>query len=795
MRSTTPLEENWKFTRGDPEGAEKIDFDDRNWQTVEVPHDWAIAGPFDRENDIQVTTVMEDGEKKPAERTGRTGALPHVGTAWYRLKLDIPGGGDARLFLEFDGVMSRSTVFFNGQRVGERPYGYISFNFEVTDFVRFGQTNVLAVRVDNPPDASRWYPGAGIYRNVRLVKTASVRIAPWGVKVATPEISSSSARVIVSTHLDNRGKTRSVSLRTAITGPRGETVCDGTVELDVSNEHTAEGEFAVADPSLWDVFSPDLYTVVSEIILEGEPVDRCETVFGIRTAEFHSKKGFSLNGRPMKLNGVCMHHDLGPLGAAVNGRALERQCEILRDMGCNALRTSHNPPAPEVLYICDRMGILVIDEAFDEWRTGKCENGYHTLFDKWAERDMRDFIRRDRNHPCVIMWSIGNEVREQAEGGGASVARFLAEICREEDPARPVTAGFNNSDEAIANGIAAAVDVPGWNYKPFKYEEYHAAYPDWPMYGSETESCVSTRDEYHFPVREIRDQHMHHESLQVSSYDMCSPGWGYAPDVEFAAQDKCPFIFGEFVWTGFDYLGEPTPYNRQWPSRSSYFGIVDLCGLPKDRYYLYRSKWNRERSTLHILPHWNWEGREGENVPVHCYTSYPAAELFVNGRSHGMRKKVPGTVYDTYRLRWNEVKYEPGVIKVVAMDSRGTAVEETETRTAGPASRIQMSADISRISADGRDLCFITVSVTDDAGCVCPHASDTIEFGMEGPARLAGVGNGDPTSLESFVEPRRKAFHGKCVLIVRSVRGNTGSVRVTASGEGLRPAELAISAE
>ena len=545
---------------------------------------------------------------------------------------------------------------------------------------------------------------------------------------------------------------------------------------------------------LWSTASPDLYRAVSNVIVDDEPVDEYETTFGIREVRFDKDKGFLLNGRQVKLNGVCMHHDLGPLGAAVNTRAIERQWEILIDMGCNALRTSHNPPAPEVLEICDRMGVVVIDEAFDEWRLGKCENGYNVLFDEWAEKDLRSFIRRDRNHPSVIMWSIGNEIREQGSEKGAEVAKFLVDICHDEDPTRPTTAGFNSPDGAMENGLADVVDVPGWNYRPHMYGEYHRDHPDWPTYGSETESCVSTRGEYHFPAVEEKTARKEHDSLQVSSYDMCSPTWGYAPDIEFAAQDDCPFIFGQFVWTGFDYLGEPTPYNHRWPSRSSYFGIVDLCGLPKDRYYSYRSRWRPDVETLHILPHWNWEGREGETTPVHCYTNYDSAELFLNGKSQGVRRKDRDSVYDRYRLRWNDVKYEPGVLKVVALDREGRPVAEGEMRTAGAPARIELAPDRSSIMADGKDLSFITVRITDAGGILCPLSDNLVRFDLEGPGRILAVGNGDPTSTEPFVSDHRRAFHGLCMLIVASVEGSTGPLRIRASSEGLRGAEaVAIS--
>jgi beta-galactosidase len=523
--------------------------------------------------------------------------------------------------------------------------------------------------------------------------------------------------------------------------------------------------------------------------VNGRKVDHDETIFGIREVRFDPNTGFFLNGRNLKLKGVCMHHDLGSLGIALNCRALERQLEILQEMGCNAIRTSHNPPAPELLDLSDAMGFLVIDEAFDEWKIGKVDNGYHLLFDEWAEKDLRAMIKRDRNHPCVIMWSIGNEVREQRSETGAEAAKFLTEIAHDEDPTRPVTAGFNHSDPAIKHGLAAVVDIPGWNYKPFKYAQYHADHPEWAMYGSETESCVSTRGEYYFPVEEERDNWR--ETLQVSSYDLAAAPWGYPPDYELKAQEECPFIMGEFVWTGFDYLGEPTPYKQEWPSRSSYFGIIDLCGFPKDRYYLYQSQWS-EKKVLHLLPHWNWEGREGEITPVHCYTNYEAAELFLNGRSLGIRRKNPDGLFDRYRLIWEDVRYEPGSLKVAAYDQHGQIAAEKEVKTAGSPAQILLLPDRTTISNDRRDLSFMTVKIVDDEGDLCPLADNLVQFRLNGPGEIVAVDNGDPTGLEPFIADYRRAFHGLCLLVVKAVKDASGEIRISASSENLQGSETVI---
>ncbi len=788
-RRTEILRRNWRFCRQDPLDAADPDFDDSAWSGVTVPHDWAVAGPFDPEHDTQELAIWEDGEKKPSTHVGRTGALPHVGVAWYRRQLEIPADAAGKHFrLEFDGVMSHSKVYVNGIAVGSWPFGYASFAFDVTAAITAGAANTIAVRVDNKPGASRWYPGAGIFRHVRLVTLNPVHIDHWGINITTPDIRDAAATVRVRTTVVGSG----AELTTRILDPTGVEVAGQS--SPPAPGHSFDQTLTVPDPIRWELDTCKLYTAVSELRLDGELVDVCETPFGLREIEFTRNNGFRLNGKRVQLNGVCLHHDLGALGSAVNRRALERQLEILQGMGCNAIRTSHNPPAPELLELCDTMGILVIDEAFDEWRAAKVPNGYHILFDDWAEKDLRALIKRDRNHPCVIMWSIGNEIGEQSLEDGAAVAGFLTEICHDEDPTRPVTAGFNSSDNAIKNGLADAVDIPGWNYKPFKYQEYRDAHPDWIMYGSETESCVSSRGFYYFPVAEERHNSGVHEHLHMNAYDLSAPGWGYAPDHEFAAQEDCPFMLGEFVWTGFDYLGEPTPYKHEWPSRSSYFGIVDLCGLPKDRYYLYRSQWRRDVDTLHLLPHWNWHGREGEITPVHCFTGFDTVELFINGESQGVRRKDPKEVLGRFRLIWDDVKYAPGVIKAVALDADGKVLAEAERRTAGAPAGIRLQPDRDVIHGDGLDLSFITVSIVDAAGTICPLADNLVHFTVAGAGEIAAVDNGDQTSLADFQAAARRAFSGQCMLIVRSLDGVDGKIAIKAESDGLDSAGIAITA-
>ncbi len=790
-RHTMDLRDGWKFQLGDcPDGADP-GIDDTAWEPVRVPHDWAIRGPFDRANDIHRTAILEDGETREKEHTGRTGGLPHVGRAWYRLPVELPSAlGNRRVRIEFDGVMSHSRIYWNGQETGGWPFGYASFAVDVTAQARPG-INLLAVAVDNPPLASRWYPGAGIYRHVRLVILNTVHIAHWGIAVTTPEINAEDATVAIRTaienHLDTPGD---IALETTIFDPDGQAVATATKACTLKDAGSCEQTFTLDKPRLWSTQTPRLYTARTRLSLGGRTVDQQDTTFGVRSIRFDVDAGFELNGNRVQLNGVCMHHDLGPLGAAVNRAALARQLRILKEMGCNAIRTSHNPPAPELLDLTDRMGFLVMDEAFDEWRLGKCENGYHRLFEQWAEKDLRAMIRRDRNHPSVIMWSIGNEIREQTDAeNGAAIARFLCDICHDEDPTRPTTAGLNSPEGALKNGIAAIVDVPGWNYRPNDYAHYHRLLPDRAMVASETASCISSRGEYFFPVDD--DTNPCHASLQVSSYDLSTTGWSSSPDVEFQGVDNHPYVIGEFVWTGFDYLGEPTPYNEQWPSRSSYFGIVDLAGIPKDRYYLYQSRW-ADRQTLHLLPHWTWPGREGEVTPVHCYSSWDRVELFVNGISQGIRCKRPKNLMNRYRLVWSGIRYTPGELKAVAYDDAGNVAKTTVVRTAQAAAVIALESDRKEIAADGDDMAFLRVRILDAHGNPCPRADHHVRFRIEGPANIAGVCNGDATSLEPFQADTCRLFNGQCVLYLRSRRQQSGTVTVYAEADHLATAMVTI---
>ncbi|HEY6187585.1 MAG TPA: beta-galactosidase GalB [Pyrinomonadaceae bacterium] len=784
------------------------EFDDGGWRQLSLPHDWGIEGPFNQ------------------AYPGETGKLPWWGVGWYRKHFTISATEkDRRLSLEIDGAMSYSTVWLNGKFVGGWPYGYASYELDLTPYVEFGADNVLVIRLDNPPDSSRWYPGGGIYRNVWLVKTAPVHLAHWGTYVTTPEVGPSAATVNLKATLDNDSALPAMlTLKTQLyelgpdglkkMGPPVAASSPSSLRVAPGASASAMTSMRVNKPKLWNLKQPHLYVAVTTVEQNGKLVDRYETTFGIRTIRFDADGGFFLNGEHVAIRGVCNHHDLGPLGAAINVRALERQVEILKEMGVNAIRTSHNPPAPELLELCDRMGVLVMDEAFDCWKRGKKQNDYHLLFDDWHEKDWRAQLRRDRNHASVILWSTGNEISEQRTPEGRKISEALARIAHEEDPTRAATAGCNYT-EAGYNGFQKTVDVFGYNYKPEEYGKFRKSNPSIPLFGSETASTISSRGEYFFPVAEDKDKGK--ADFQMSSYDLYAPRWATTPDAEFRGQDAFPFVAGEFVWTGFDYLGEPTPYNSdetnllnftdpaaqerirkelqelgkiKVPSRSSYFGIVDLAGFKKDRFYLYQSRWRPELPMAHILPHWNWPGRLGQLTPVHVYTSGDEAELFLNGRSLGRKKKAKGE----YRLRWDEVKYEPGELKVIAYRD-GKVWAQDVVRTTGPASRLLLAADRERIKADGYDLSFITVTVADRAGLLVPRSKNRIRFEISGPGEIVAVDNGDATDHESFQAKVRNAFNGLCLVVVRTKAGQTGTIKLTARADGLPGAQVLIRAQ
>lgn len=785
------LEKNWKFSKGESSKAQEKDFSDQDWETVTIPHDWAIKGPFDRKNDLQVTQIVQNGEKIASEKTGRTGGLPYIGIGWYRTELPIAQFKPKnRAVLLFDGAMSEARIFVNGKEAIYWPYGYNAFHVDITHLIHPKEKNIVAVRLENKEQSSRWYPGAGLYRNVRLIITEDIHIPIWGTWITTPSVREGLAQVRLKTKIERpSGDERELTLLTEIFNPSGQLVSSETTRGN-RDEISIDQQFRIPNPKLWSPEQPALYTAVSRLFDGKSLKDTYKTRFGIRTISFDEKMGFRLNGEQRKFKGVCNHHDLGPLGAAVNESALRRRLLLLKDLGCDAIRTAHNMPSPELVNLCDEIGIMLIVESFDEWKAPKMKNGYNRFFDDWAEKDIINMVHANRNHPSVILWSIGNEVPDQHTPEGIKIATRLQDICHREDPNRLVTIGMDQIDAVLENGFAAAIDVPGFNYKPLRYQEAYNKLPQGFLLGSETASTVSSRGSYHFPVKKGPD--IIHTDNQSSSYDLEHCSWSQTPDDEFNAQDNFNFTLGEFVWTGFDYLGEPAPYESHWPSHSSYFGMLDLAGIPKDRYYLYRSRWNTKEQTLHVLPHWTWPGREGEVTPVYCYTSYPAAELFVNGKSMGIRRKETSGIQSRYRLQWNNVRYTPGNIKVVALDSLGKPVALKEIKTAGKPHHIKLTPDRNTLKANEKDLSFITAQVVDKNGNLCPNANNTLSVEIHGSASFKNIANGDPTSLESFQEPQMKVFNGMLVITVQS-GSQQGTALLTIKSKDLKSAKLNLT--
>lgn len=800
QRTEILLEKGWKFMKGDVADAMKPDFDDKQWEAVTVPHDWAIYGPFDRSHDLQEVAVTQNLETAASVKTGRTGGLPYVGVGWYRTTFEAPAG--KLVSLVFDGAMSEARVYVNGQEVCFWPCGYNSFHCDVTPYLnKEGAKNLLAVRLENRPQSSRWYPGAGIYRNVRVVATEAVHVPVWGTQLTTPHVSAEYASVCLKTTVEGAG-TKDVRILTQILSPEGEVVASKDNTMKINHGQPFEQNFLVDAPRLWSPETPYLYKAVSKIYVDGLQTDEYTTRFGIRSIELVADKGFFLNGQHRKFQGVCNHHDLGPLGAAINVAALRRQLTLLKDMGCDAIRTSHNMPAPELVELCDEMGFMMMVEPFDEWDIAKCENGYHRFFKEWAEKDMVNMLRQYRNHPSVVMWSIGNEVPTQCSPEGYKVASFLQDICHREDPTRPVTCGMDQVSCVLANGFAAMLDVPGLNYRTHRYVESYEKLPQNLVLGSETASTVSSRGVYKFPA-ELKKQAMY-DDHQSSGYDLEACSWSNVPDEDFALADDYDWTLGQFVWTGFDYLGEPSPYDTDaWPSHSSVFGIIDLASLPKDRYYLYRSIWNKRDNTLHVLPHWTWPGREGENTPVFVYTNYPEAELFVNGKSYGKQRKLTADearalqgkdslwLQRRYRLMWTDVPYEPGELKVVAYDNSGKKVEEKTVRTAGKPHHLEVVADRTALSADGKDLAYITVRVVDKDGNLCPADDRLVSFTVKGAGSFRAAANGDATCLDLFHLPRMHAFSGQLTAIVQS-GAESGNLVFEAKAKGVKAGKLTL---
>jgi beta-galactosidase len=816
-RSRESFNNGWKFikyfnasdenalTDKEPLNLQLTSANDNSWRSLDLPHDWAIEGPF--------SDTLENN----------TGLLPWKGIGWYRKHFTISETDKGkRIYVDFDGAMANAKVWLNGKFVGEWPYGYTSFRLDLTPFIIIGKENIIAVRLDTKNWDSRWYPGAGIYRNVWLVKSSQLHIAYNGVFCTTPEIKKErgmlSVQAEVESHLSDAEPVTVKALvyklndKFEIAGsPVAESVAEKAIIEGVKN-HFFRFDIPVKDPVLWDINKPELYRVAVLVMQGATLADRYETNFGFRTLDFTARNGFLLNGRRVEIQGVCNHHDLGALGAAFNTRAAARQLEILKEMGCNAIRTSHNPPAPELADLCDKMGFLIMIEAFDTWRIGKKPKDYNLIFDAWHTEDLKAMVRRDRNHPSVFMWSIGNEVPDQ---GHPYLATALRSIVKSEDNTRPVTAGCDNGDSGT-NGFQKTLDVFGINYHLSDYKRFYDLKDNsnLGLISTESASTVSSRGEYFFPIiqGDLNNNLPGKGIFQVTSYDVAYPAWASTADQQWTILDKFPGAMGEFVWTGFDYLGEPTPYSgdmtglrpdsegyqetikmlekqgvKEVPSRSSYFGIMDLAGFKKDRFYLYQSRWKSETPMAHILPHWNWPERKGLVTPVHVYTSGDEAELFLNGKSLGKKKKGEFE----YRIKWDDVVYQPGELKVIAYKN-GIKWAEDAVKTTDKASRLNLTADRPVVHADGSDLVFITVRIEDKNNLLLPRSSNQLSFSIEGPGRIVATDNGDATSHELFQAKSKRAYNGMCLVIVAADKGAAGSLTVKAGSKGLKTGAVKV---
>lgn len=801
--------DNWSFSLSDNPKASETDFDDKEWRVLNLPHDWAIEGDFSKDN--------------PSGTGG--GALPG-GTGWYR-KTFVPGNEDSDkiIRIDFDGIYMNSEVFINGQSLGKRPYGYISFGYDITPYLKWNEKNVIAVRVDNSEQPnSRWYSGCGIYRNVWLTKTSPVHVDEWGTYVTTSEISNNNATLNIVTTVQNSGKNNeTVTLKSILNDMDGSIVAEteSSVSVVAGQKSDINHTLNISSPKLWDIENPYLYSLVTEVIKDGKCIDRYNTTTGVRDFKFDAEKGFILNGKQTKINGVCMHHDLGCLGAAVNTRAIERQLQILKEMGCNGIRCSHNPPAPELLDLCDKMGFIVMDEAFDMWRKKKTSHDYARYFNEWHEKDLRDFILRDRNHPSIFVWSIGNEVLEQwsdakadtlsleeanlilnfghsadmlAKDGEMSVnsllTKKLADFVRELDPTRPITAGCNEPNPGNHLFKSGALDIIGYNYHNANIPDVPKNFPGKPFIITESNSALMTRGYYRMPSNEMFiwperwDKPFYDESFSCSSYENCHVPWGNTHEENIKLVRNNDFISGQYIWTGFDYIGEPTPYG--WPARSSYFGIVDLAGFPKDVYYLYQAEWTNKQ-VLHLFPHWNWT--EGQEIDMWCYyNNADEVELFINGESQGIRSKDEDNLHVVWR-----VKFIPGTVKVVARKN-GNIIAEKEIHTAGTPHKIRLTPDRNIITADGKDLSFVTVEVLDKDNNLCPISENLINFEVKGNAFIAGVDNGCQTSMERFKDNKRNAFNGKCLVVLQN-NGEKGTATLTVKSNGLESSTIEIKSK
>lgn len=775
QRNTLNLK-TWQFSR-----------DSINYKPVSIPHDWAINGPFDKKWDLQFVAIEQNGETEKTEKSGRSGALPWIGRGFYKTTIDLKKLPKTAV-LEFDGAMADPHVYINGMLAGHWAYGYNAFRVDAAPYLKKGK-NEISVSLNNREESSRWYPGGGLYRPVQLVTNAdAATINPWGCYFRTESIGEGKAEVSICTNINNVDKT--LSIENQLMDATGKVVAQFKYG-DFDAQGNVVKTLTVDNAQLWSPETPYLYKLVTRLYRNKKLIDQTQQKVGIRTVRVAQYDGFQLNGVSRKIKGVCLHHDLGPIGAAVNKAALIRQIRTMKDMGCDAIRTAHNMPSTWQMEVCDSMGMMVMAESFDMWIYPKCKNGYALNFKEWADKDIENLVLNHRNHPSIVMWSIGNEIPEQWSEQGRNISKHLQDLCHKFDPTRPVTQGMDRAEDALKSGFAQVMDVPGFNYRVHKYDNNIKQLPKGFLLGSETASTVSSRGVYKFPV-EASDSKTYADG-QCSSYDVEYCPWSNLPDDDWRMQDDRDYTIGEFVWTGYDYLGEPSPYDEYWPSRSSYFGICDLAGLPKDRYYLYRSHWRKDDATLHVLPHWTFPGREGETTPVYCYTSWPSAELFVNGKSQGRIVKNPNTRLDRYRLRWNNVKYEPGEIKVVAYDYDGTAKGEKIIRTAGAPARIVLKADRNSISSKGEDLSFVTVSVVDKNGTPCATANNNMKFAVSGAGKFRAACNGDATSLVAFNSTEMPLFSGELVVVVEGLKHGTAMLSVSA--DGLPTATLPIKVE
>lgn len=763
------LSEGWQFSR-----------DKAQWENVIVPHDWAISGPFDKKWDIQTVAIVQNGEKTATEKTGRSGALPWIGEGHYKLTFQIPEGYK-HAELIFDGAMAEPTVSINGRKAGYWAYGYNAFRIDATPYLTSGN-NQLEVSLNNLEESSRWYPGAGIYRPVRLVLTGDARFETWRTFAHTTKLTKDTAYVDVESYITGNISDPTTSVEIGIYDQRGSMIDER--HMPAQDKVLLKTTLYVPKPKTWSPEEPNLYKLVTRIYKDNKVIDEQKTNIGLRTVSVSKENGFQLNGITRKIKGVCLHHDLGPLGAAENKAALIRQIKMMKEMGADAIRTAHNMPSQWQMEICDSLGMMVMAESFDMWIYPKCKNGYARFFKEWWEQDITNLVLSQRNHPSIIMWSIGNEIPDQGNKEGVEYAKKLQDLCHKLDPSRPVTQGIDRVDAAMKSGFAQVMDVPGFNYRLHKYDKGLKELPQGFLLGSETASTVSSRGVYKFPV-EVSNRNTYADG-QCNGYDTEYCSWSNLPDDDWVWQDDYKQVIGEFVWTGYDYLGEPTPYDTYWPSRSSYFGICDLAGLAKDRYYLYRSKWNTEKHTVHLLPHWTWPDRKGKVTPVYCYTDGVEGELFVNGKSQGRVRKNKESRLDRYRLRWNNVKYEPGEIKVVAYDENGNIIGEDTRRTAGAPSDIVFEVETASggkqptLKANGNDMAFITISMNDKDGNHCPTADNQLTFEVTGNGTFQAACNGDATSLEPFTQPQMKLFSGKVVAVVRSTNeAGTLTLKVT----------------